>query len=71
MGSAMAEPCYSWIGRLQYEPTENNLPANPKGYNTFETTVGKLSARRIQICCDYFCLDIILKVILNNFQNIA
>ena len=26
-----------------------NLPANQKGYDTFETTVGKLSARRIQI----------------------
>ena len=34
---------------------KNNLPANQKGYDTFETTVGKLSARRIQICCVYFC----------------
>ena len=34
---------------------KNNLPANQKGYDTFETTVGKLSARRIQICFDYFC----------------
>ena len=46
-----------------------NLPENQKGYDTFETTVGKLSARRIQIYPDYFCLGIILKVILNNFQN--
>ena len=48
-----------------------NLPTNQKGYDTFETTVGKLSARRIQIYPDYFCLGIILKVILNNFQNNA
>ena len=35
---------------------KNNLPANQKGYDTFETTtVGKLSARRIQICFEYFC----------------
>ena len=31
-----------------------NLPANQKGYDTFETTVGKPSVRRIQICFDYF-----------------
>ena len=52
-------------------PTKNIFPTNQKGYDTFETTVGKLSARRIQICFDYFCLGIILKVILNNFQNNA
>ena len=46
-----------------------NLPTNQKGYGTFETTVGKLSERRIQIFPVYFCLGIILKVILNNFQN--
>ena len=34
---------------------KNNLPANQKGYNTFETTVEKLSTRRIQICQVYFC----------------
>ena len=39
----------------QYEPTKNQLPENRKGYDNFETTVGKLSARRIQICFDYFC----------------
>ena len=50
---------------------KNNLPANRKGYDTFETTVGKLSTRRIQIFRVYFCLGIILKVILNNFQNNA
>ena len=48
-----------------------NLPTNQKGYDTFETTVGKLSTRRIQIYSDYFCLGIILKIILNNFQNNA
>ena len=48
-----------------------NLPTNQKGYNTFETTVGKLSARRIQFFPVYFCLGILLKVILNNFQNNA
>ena len=48
-----------------------NLPTNQKGYDTFETTVGKLSARRIQIYPGYFCLGIISKVILNNFQNNA
>ena len=48
-----------------------NLHTNQKGYDTFETTVGKLSARRIQIFPGYFCLGIILKVMLNNFQNNA
>ena len=48
-----------------------NLPTNQKGYDTFETSVGKLSRRRIQICFDYFCLGIILKVILNHSQNDA
>ena len=31
---------------------KNNLPANQKGYDNSETTVGKLSTRKIQICCD-------------------
>ena len=39
---------------VQNEPTKINLPANQKGYNTFETTAGKLSARRIQIFRIYF-----------------
>ena len=52
--------------------TQNiNLPENQKNYDNSETTVGKLSMRRIQIYPDYFCLGIILKVILNNFQNNA
>ena len=37
---------------------KNNLPTNQRDYDTFETTVGKLSARRIQICCAYFSLII-------------
>ena len=35
-----------------------NLPTNQRGYDTFETTVGKLSARRIQICEVYFSVII-------------
>ena len=50
-------------------PRKINLPANQKGDDNSETTVGKLSARRIQICRVHFCLGIILTVILNNFQN--
>ena len=41
-----------------YIPTRtqnNTLPTNQKGYNNTETTVGKLSARKIQICLVYFC----------------
>ena len=33
-----------------YEPTKTNLSANQKGYDTFEITVGKVLARRIQLC---------------------
>ena len=48
-----------------------DLTSNQKGYDNSETTVGKLSARRIQIWLGYFCLGIVLKVIQYNFQNIA
>ena len=48
-----------------------HVPTNQKGYDNSETAVGKLSARRIQICWAHFCLGIILKVILNTFQNDA
>ena len=48
-----------------------NLPTNQEGCDKSETMDEKLSARRIQICRIYFCLGIILKVILNNFQNNA
>ena len=33
-----------------------NFSANQKGYDNSGTTVGKLSARKNQICPDYFCL---------------
>ena len=62
---------YSWIERLRPSRQNINLSANQQGYNTFETTVGKLSARRIQIFPVQFCLGIILKVIQYNFQNNA
>ena len=52
------------------EPSKKS-PANQKGDDTFKTTVGKLSARRIRIFRVYLCLGIILKVILNKFQNNA
>ena len=58
------------LGRGIFEAAIN-LPAKQKGYGTFETTTGKLSARRTQICFDYFRSGIILKVILNNFQSNA
>ena len=39
--------------------TQNiNLPTNQKSYNNSETTVGKLSARRIQICQVHFSVII-------------
>ena len=41
--------CFSWRRTRII-----NLPANQKGYDTFETTVGKLSARRIQIYRVFF-----------------
>ena len=34
---------------------KTNLPMNQRGYDNSTTTVGMLSTRRIQICCDYFC----------------
>ena len=39
---------YSWIAD-QLSAQKNNLPANHKGYDNSETTVGKLLARKIQI----------------------
>ena len=40
-----------------------NFLTNQKGYDNSETTIEKLSARRVQICRAHVCLDIILKVI--------
>ena len=50
---SLTAPKLDWTSNTSRQ--KNNLPANQKGYNTFETTVGKLSARRIQICRVYFC----------------
>ena len=45
---------YSWIGwTSSMNRQKNNLSTNQKGYDNSETIVGRLSARRIQICCDY------------------
>ena len=38
---------YSWIADPQDAHKQINLPTNKKGCDTFETTVGKLLARRI------------------------
>ena len=40
---------------LQYNRQKINLPTNQKGCDNSETTVEKLSARRIQIYLVYFC----------------
>ena len=40
---------YSWIADQRHAHKKINLPTNQKDYNTFKTTIGKLSARRIQI----------------------
>ena len=42
---------YSWSA-LKVHAQKNNK--NPKGYDTFETTYGKLLERRIQLYCAYF-----------------
>ena len=49
---------YSWIADSSGRTRIINLPTNQKGYDTFETTVGKLSARKIQIYPDWFCVII-------------
>ena len=45
-----------WTSNKSRQKT--NLPTNQKGYDTFETTVEKLLARRSQIYPDYFCVII-------------
>ena len=62
---------YSWIADQRHAHKKIILSRNQKGYDNFETTVGKFSARRIRIFRVYFCLGSILKVILINFQNNA
>ena len=51
--------------------TKKNLPANRKGYDNSETTVGKLSVRRIQICGGpgLFSYDPFSSLFQNNFLN--
>ena len=49
---------YSWIGRPIQADKKVNLPMSEKGYDNSETTVGKLSARRIQIFWVYFSVII-------------
>ena len=46
---------YSWIERQRLSRQKINLQVDQKGCDTFETTVGKLSAGRIQICWVPFC----------------
>ena len=45
-----------------------NSPANRKGYDKSETTVGKFSTRKIQIFRVYFCA-IHFHLFQNNFPN--
>ena len=54
----LANPLIPYGLDAQHEPTKNDLPANQKGYDNSKTTVEKLSARRIQICGDYFVSSI-------------
>ena len=69
--------CNPYICPIQLDWMSNtsrrniNLSTNQKGYDNSENTVGKLSARRIQICCDYFCLSLFHLYFQNNFQNNA
>ena len=63
---------YSWIADQRHAHEKSICQRTVRvTYDTSETTVGKLSARRIQIYPDYFCLGIIFKGILNKFQNNA
>ena len=50
---------------------KSNLPSNRGTSEGSETSELEYSTRRIQICCVYFCLGIILEVIQYNFQNNA
>ena len=48
-----------------------NLPANQKSYDNSETTVGKLSARRNQICRIYFSVIIFDLLLFKTSENMA
>ena len=69
--SAFTLPAWCWVLLVQfsylkstaglnaqYETTKNNSRTNRKGYDNSETTIGKLSARRIQIFWVRFCIMI-------------
>ena len=64
-------------GALQLDWTSNtsrqkiNFPTNRKGYDNSETTVGKLSAGRIQICLVQFYKSHFWPLFQNNFPNNA
>ena len=61
---------YSWIERQRLSRQNINLPGNQKGYDTFETTVGKLLARRIQIFWVYFSVIIFDLLIFKTSESI-
>ena len=68
-------PCLNNVTQLDWTPSRNtreiNLPTNQKGYDNSKTSVGKLSARRIQICLVYLCKIYFRPLFQNNFPNIA
>ena len=59
--------------QLNWTPSRRTQTINPrtnqKGYDKSETTFGKLLARRIQICCVYFCVIHFWPLFQNNFSN--
>ena len=63
------------VGRVQLDCTPStrtrkiNPLTNQKCYENFETTIGKLLAKRIQICGDCFCKDRFDLFFQNKFPN--
>ena len=56
-----------WASKIRTQ--KNNSPTNQMGYDNSETTVGKLSARRIQICVCHFCGIHFWPLFWDNFPN--
>ena len=63
---------YNWLAlpvyaheKLVYQQTKRAT------YDNFETTIGKVSARRTQICFDFFGKIIFELFFQNNFPNIV